>query len=123
MGEEKQKKKPNIFLIVLVVAIVAVMAVLLILDIYRCPFKAITGIPCPGCGFTRACFSLCKGDIAGAFYYHPLWPVLLPTLIVEVIGEAGLIKLPRKANNIWLCIVGGLLIVTYIVRLATNTLV
>ena len=36
-----------------------------------CPAYLIFGIPCPGCGMTRAWISLFSGDIAKAFYFHP----------------------------------------------------
>lgn len=35
-----------------------------------CVFKAIIGIPCPGCGMTRALFALLRGDISAAFKYN-----------------------------------------------------
>ena len=38
-----------------------------------CYFKATLGIPCPGCGLTRAYISLFKGDLSSAFFYHPLF--------------------------------------------------
>lgn len=44
--------------------------------IYRCPFKALTGIDCPACGMTRACISALKGDFATAVSYHPLYIIL-----------------------------------------------
>ncbi len=37
-----------------------------------CPFKVITGIPCPGCGGTRAFLSILNGDILHALYINPL---------------------------------------------------
>ena len=37
-----------------------------------CPFKAITGIPCPGCGGIRAVQFLLKGEILHALYTNPL---------------------------------------------------
>lgn len=40
---------------------------------YKCPIKIITGIPCPGCGMTRACI-MAFYDIKSAFYMHPLFP-------------------------------------------------
>ena len=49
-----------------------------------CPFKLLTGVPCPGCGMTRAYLHLFEGDIQGAFYFHPLfW--LIPLLVLLVI--------------------------------------
>ncbi len=50
-----------------------------------CPIKFVTGISCPGCGMSRACFAALRGEFAAAFAYHPLWfllPVAFPTLIV-----------------------------------------
>ena len=38
------------------------------------PLKAYFGIVCPGCGSTRAVAALLHGDIADAFYWHPLFP-------------------------------------------------
>lgn len=35
-----------------------------------CPFFTLTGLPCPGCGGTRAMFSLAHGDIIQAFTYN-----------------------------------------------------
>lgn len=37
-----------------------------------CPFKAMTHLPCPGCGFTRSFMALWHGDILLSFRYHPL---------------------------------------------------
>ena len=50
-----------------------------------CPIKYVTGISCPGCGMSRACFSAVRGEFADAFAYHPLWvalPVAIPLLAV-----------------------------------------
>jgi hypothetical protein len=38
----------------------------------RCPFKTITGIPCPGCGGIRAVQYLLNGEILNALYINPL---------------------------------------------------
>lgn len=37
-----------------------------------CPIKLLTGIPCPGCGMTRALFCLFTGNWALSFQMHPL---------------------------------------------------
>ncbi len=37
-----------------------------------CPFHALTGMPCPGCGATRAALALARGDVAGALAWNPL---------------------------------------------------
>lgn len=37
-----------------------------------CLFRRLTGIPCPGCGLTRALLCLLRGDIRGALAYNAL---------------------------------------------------
>ncbi len=41
-----------------------------------CPSRRLLGLPCPGCGMTRALVALLAGDLAGAFALHPWAPVL-----------------------------------------------
>lgn len=41
-----------------------------------CPFKALTGIPCPGCGGTRAVQHIFRGEILEALYMNPLSCIL-----------------------------------------------
>ena len=36
-----------------------------------CPFRGITGLPCPACGMTRAGLLYLQGDFRGAFEVHP----------------------------------------------------
>jgi len=40
---------------------------------WHCPFHSILGIPCPGCGFTRAWQEIIKFNLVAALYYHPLF--------------------------------------------------
>lgn len=49
-----------------------------------CPTALFFGVPCPGCGLTRATLLLFSGDIAGAFRMHPLVPLLLPAFVVPI---------------------------------------
>jgi hypothetical protein len=41
-----------------------------------CPFKALTGIPCPSCGLTRSFTALALGDLPSALDYHLFGPFL-----------------------------------------------
>lgn len=45
-----------------------------------CPFHAITGLQCPGCGVTRMCLALLRLDVAGAWQANPVLLLLLPLL-------------------------------------------
>ena len=57
--------------------ILGLVFILLLLEEYisipfGCPFKAITGVPCPGCGGIRAAQSLLRGEVLHALYINPL---------------------------------------------------
>ena len=43
-----------------------------------CPTALFLGIPCPGCGLTRATLALLCGDLGTALHFHPLVFVLAP---------------------------------------------
>lgn len=48
-----------------------------------CPIKFITGIPCAGCGMTRAWLSVVHFHLAEAFKFHPLfWTIPFGMLCV-----------------------------------------
>lgn len=47
-----------------------------------CPFLALTGWFCPGCGSLRALHDLTQLDVAGAWGMNPLLLVVLPFLVV-----------------------------------------
>ncbi len=46
-----------------------------------CPFKSFTGWDCPGCGMTRAAYSLMHLDVAGAANHNLLFVVALPLVL------------------------------------------
>ena len=46
-----------------------------------CPFKALTGLDCPGCGMTRACAALAHGNLLGAADHNLFFVAYLPVLL------------------------------------------
>lgn len=48
----------------------------------KCPFHALTGLYCPGCGATRALHELTNGNIVGALHNNALLLCAVPLLIV-----------------------------------------
>ena len=48
----------------------------------QCPFHAITGLLCPGCGATRALAALVHGHPGEAMHYNALVVLLLPVLLI-----------------------------------------
>lgn len=58
--------------------LVGAAGLLILLDAPTCPSAFFLGIPCPGCGLTRAAAALLRGDLRAAFGFHPLAFVLAP---------------------------------------------
>ena len=50
-----------------------------------CPIKAITGIPCPGCGMTRAFMAIASGNLREAIGYNLFSPILFLVFLVTAI--------------------------------------
>ncbi len=49
--------------------------------------RTILGIPCPGCGMTRAARFALHGDFGAATRMHPLWLVVMPACAALAIAE------------------------------------
>jgi hypothetical protein len=49
-----------------------------------CPFKLLTGIPCPGCGMTKSIIFLYKGDIIQSLTYHIFGPLVILFCILSI---------------------------------------
>ena len=86
-----------------------VVAVLFLVDPGRsdvfppCPFHALTGLYCPGCGSLRALHWALHRDFAGAFGLNPLMFLAMPVVIYELASHALLAvrgrALPRLFSN------------------------
>ena len=64
-----------------------------------CPFHALTGWYCPGCGSTRALQALLNADVARAMAMNPLLVVCLPVLALMALNAAG--WKPRGSEPFW----------------------
>ncbi len=73
-----------------------------------CPFRAATGLFCPGCGTLRALARLLHLDPAGAVAYNPLAIAALPVMAYAVAWSAsvairgrGIAKVFVPARWVW----------------------
>jgi len=60
-----------------------------------CPFHALTGLYCPGCGMTRMLYHLVHGHIELAFAQNPLAFAALPFVIGWMVQSLPLQRWPR----------------------------
>jgi hypothetical protein len=61
--------------------------------IILCPFRAMTGYPCPGCGMTRAFSAIAHGELWRAVRYNPLSPLLfLAAIAIWASAAATILK-------------------------------
>ena len=60
-----------------------------------CPFFRLTGIPCPGCGLTRAVILLLRGDLQASLHFHAFAPIVLLTAVALIL----VLLLPRSITQ------------------------
>lgn len=103
-----------------IISFIAVSGIILLV-FYHCPFLYFFGIPCPGCGMTRALLSVAKLDLKAAFYYHPLFFIVILAAIYIALKLSGKIKISKKTENSLIMAVCILFIAVYFIRLFTGS--
>ncbi len=86
-------------------------AVLLYLVLWKlevpCWMKAIFGLPCPGCGMTRAWLALFRGDVGRAFGMNPMfWSI--PILYGYILADGHLLGHKWADRMVLGLLLGGL---------------
>lgn len=80
-----------------IAATIGIAAILVLTAIFiGCPFYFATHIICPGCGMTRAFTSLFRLDIAKAFAYHPLFPLVIIAAVILITAVIRYMKSEHK---------------------------
>ncbi len=88
-----------------------------------CPFKNITGLPCPGCGLTRSVVYSAHGQWQQAITYHPFGPLFLLGVGLTLISAVISLRRPlnvriTRAASIALTITATAILVLWMVRLS-----
>ena len=110
----------NKILIACAIVLVAVAAVVLyVFDpseyvlMPKCPFKMLTGLDCPGCGFQRAMHALLHGHVAEAIRFNVFLVVAVPYLLALLVAnflctehrKAKLLAVLESRTAIWTYVV------------------
>ncbi len=68
------------------------------LPMVLCTFKALTGLPCPTCGSTRALGRLAAFDLAGAIAMNPLATLVFGLVAVWAVVDLALLPWRRALS-------------------------
>ena len=69
---------------------------------WNCPIKYLTGVPCPGCGLSRALAALLRLDFRTALRFHPMVFVLPPVVLYALFGKKPLLG-SKNLERMLLC--------------------
>ena len=81
-----------------------------------CPFYKTTGVPCPGCGMTRAYKALLTGHFFEAFHWHPLYLVTPPFFLLLYLRDFKIFY-NKIINTVFISFFFAVIILTYIIRM------
>jgi len=83
-----------------------------------CPFKYLTGVDCPGCGFQRSVIQLVQGNFHNSL---SLYPATIPLLLFFTYGIAdNFFKLDTSKNTIkktFFIVNGSIILISYGLKL------
>ena len=80
-----------------------------------CPFRHLIGVPCPGCGMSRAWLAVLAGNLGTAFRYHPMfWAV--PVAALYALWEGTPLQSARINRALGFGLLAGLAL-CWIIRL------
>ncbi len=90
-----------------------------------CPLKTWTGIPCPGCGATRAALALARLDVGHALHHYPImtlgWMLFVLGGVVAGLWALSPRPLPSRPLPRWLPVaLGVLLLASWVFNIKTG---
>ncbi len=74
----------------------ALLAALVLAGLVPCKFQRIFGLPCPGCGTTRAMRALLSGDVGRALHLNPVGPFV--ALLIGGLVLQALVSMVRDGD-------------------------
>ncbi len=84
-----------------------------------CVMRTITGLPCPGCGLTRATFALFKFNIPAAIHFNPavflVWPVMIVFFLLMIFKKINIKKYTPLfiITGVCMCVIYAIRMILY----------
>ncbi len=76
-----------------------------------CPMALITGLPCPGCGLTRAGLALLRFHFAEAWQMHPfIYPLVISGVLYLADRYVFRGKYTKVLNGCLICVLVGMIL-------------
>lgn len=92
-----------------VIAIIAAVNYFFLQSTQLCIIRAITGLPCPGCGLTHSGLALLHGDVAESLRYHALFvPYILTIAANSIRVDFFVVNWFRSRWWLWTILIGTL---------------
>ncbi|MEJ2882583.1 DUF2752 domain-containing protein [Pedobacter sp. GR22-6] len=82
-----------------------------------CPFKYLTGLDCPGCGFQRSFILLIKGEWLESFHMYPPTIFILLTVFTVLFVRYGLKKKNDRLIKVLYLITGSVIVSSYLLKM------
>jgi len=82
-----------------------------------CPFKKLTGVDCPGCGFQRSVIALIKGNINESIHLYPAAMPLLVTALFVLFAPKMKIDASDGIKKTLYMLTGGIMMVSYVLKM------
>jgi hypothetical protein len=79
-----------------------------------CAMAEMFGVPCPGCGMTRAILLLGRGDVSGSLHMHPL---AVPSLVSSLLFMVATVWATARFGTpvaLWKTSLGRAALVTFV---------
>ncbi|RZL50815.1 MAG: DUF2752 domain-containing protein [Pedobacter sp.] len=92
-------------------------------NLLTCPFKANTGLDCPGCGIQRSILALMQGDVVTSFKLYPATMPILGLLIFTLVHLKFDLKNGAFIIKMLYIAIALIIVINYIYKIFTNQLV
>ena len=98
------------------ILVIHILTAVVLIWVWRCPFYFLFGIPCPGCGITRACLALLGGSVAEAFYWNPMFLPAGAAFLYAIHREKIPVRPGRRTEMICAAVLVAGMTICYIYR-------